>query len=370
MNTYRVLSTIVFAAVLSLLGAASAAAADVTGTWIATLPGGGAARSLVLQLHQRADGTVMGYIPGGTANRVVTGGGVTGSAVVLKMEIKDPRVTEIFIINGTVRRNIIRGTADNGSGPRPILLRRASNVLHERRFLFAKPPVGPGEPTGVVHLSVVQDERDRFVSGGFISETDCSLFACGGGVTAFSETGSAITVGLETGGACSGRGSFTATFDSSSKFYTGTYSFAYTDCPGTDSGALIGVKGTRTQTDHVAGVLTALGRIADDLEARVTFTAPYAPVSPGYLHYGRTETDLLTDFNAEVAAYSSISVDLNRFRNIKTVPDPDTYPDFDVPIGVDFHDLRVGVVPEGGGSSVVYRDADTGSGLTRDTELK
>src|SRR6266545_3607826 len=137
MNKHKVLYSVSLAAVLSLLGAASAAAADVTGTLIATLTDSGSARSLVLQLHQRAGGTVMGYIPGGTAFRTVTGGGVTGSDVTFKMEFKDPRVTEIVVVNGTVRRNIIRGTADNGSGPRPMVLHGTTDILHERRFLFA-----------------------------------------------------------------------------------------------------------------------------------------------------------------------------------------------------------------------------------------
>src|SRR5713226_7035350 len=181
--------------------------ADVTGTWLATLPGRGGSRTLILQLHQRADGKVLGYIPGGTAHSVVTGGSVSGPGIRLERETKDPQVTRVFTLDGSVRRNIIDGTVDDGSGPRPIRLHRTARVFHEHRFLFAKPPVGSGEPTGIVDLSVVLDPRDRFVNGGFISQTDCSLFACGGVATSFSEAGGTVTVGLETGGACSGSGS-------------------------------------------------------------------------------------------------------------------------------------------------------------------
>jgi hypothetical protein len=321
----------------------------------------------MLQLHQRADGKVLGYIPGGTAHSVVTAGSVSGDRVHLEMELEDPRATRISALDGSARRNLIRGTVDDGSGPRPIALHRAAGVFHERRFLFAKPSVGPGEPTGLLDLSVVLDDRNRFVSGGFVSQTDCALFACGGVVTSFGEAGMTVTVGLEAGGACPGSGSFTAAFDGATKFYSGTY--AFTSCAGTDSGTLLGVKGTRTQTDHVAGVLAALGRIADDLQARIGFAAPYAPVSPHYFHSSKTLADLLAGFNAEVAAYDSIDVTLNRFRNIKTVNDPDTLPDVDTPMGVDFHDRRSGV-PLGGGSAVTYRDADTGTGVPGDTELK
>jgi len=351
---------------LSLCGAVSGHA-DVTGTWRATNSESGSSRIVMLQLHQRADGKVLGYIPGGTARSVVTAGSVSGDRVHLEMELEDPRATRISVLDGSARRNLIRGTVDDGSGPRSIALHRATGVFHERRFLFAKPSVGPGEPTGILDLSVVLDDRNRFVSGGFVSRTDCALFACGGVVTSFSEAGTAIAVGLESGGACPGSGSFTATFDGATRFYSGTY--AFTSCAGTDSGTLLGAKGTRTRTDHVAGVLAALGRIADDLQARISFAAPYAPVSPHYFHSGKTLADLLAGFNAEVAAYDSIDVVLNRFRNIKTVDDPDTLPDVDTPIGVDFHDRRSGV-PLGGGSAVTYRDADTGTGVPGDTELK
>src|SRR5712692_766686 len=366
MTTRRLFLAWLLLPFLSLSGVVSSHA-DVTGTWLATLPARGGPRTLILQLHQRADGKVLGYIPGGTAHNVVTGGSVSGLSIHLELELKDPQATRISALDGSVTRNAIHGTVDDASGPRSILLRRTAGVFHERRFLFAKPSVGPGEPIGILDLSVVLDDRNRFESGGFISQTDCSLFACGGVVTAFSEAGSAITVELESGGACPGSGSFTATFDSATKFYSGTYTF--TSCAGTDSGALIGAKSTQTQTDHVGGILAALGRIADDLEARIAFAAPYPPVSPSYLHSGKTQADLLAEFNAEVAAYDSIDVVLSRFRNIKTVNDPETNPAFDTPIGVDFHDRRTGV-PPGGGSAVTFLDADTASCAASDNELK
>ncbi len=265
---------------------------------------------------------MLGYIPGGTAHDVVTGGSVSGLSLHLELELKDPQVTRISTLDGSVTGNAIHGTVDDGSGPRSILLRRTAGVFHERRFLFAKPSVGPGEPIGILDLSVVLSDRNRFVSGSFVSQTDCFLFACGGVVTAFSEAGSAITGELESGGTCPGSGSFTATFDGTTKFYSGTYTF--TSCVGTDSGALIGAKSTRTQTDHTAGILAA--------------------------------------------AYYSIDVTLNRFRNIKTLNDPDTLADVDTPIGVDFHDRRSGV-PLAGGSAVTYRDADTSCAASEE-ELK
>src|SRR5712692_2248274 len=118
---------------LSLCGAVSGHA-DVTGTWRATVSESGSSRTVMLQLHQRADGKVLGYIPGGTAHSVVTGGSVSGRSIHLELELKDPQATRISALDGSVTRNAIHGTVDDASGPRSILLRRTAGVFHERRF--------------------------------------------------------------------------------------------------------------------------------------------------------------------------------------------------------------------------------------------
>jgi len=88
MTTRRLFFAWLLLPFLSLSGVVSSHA-DVTGTWLATLPARGGSRTLILQLHQRADGKVLGYIPGGTAHSVVTGGSVSGSGIRLEMELKD-----------------------------------------------------------------------------------------------------------------------------------------------------------------------------------------------------------------------------------------------------------------------------------------
>ncbi len=334
---------------------------DVTGTWKGDLPIGSTSRSFTFQLHRRSDGNVMGYVVGGTAYRTVIAGFMSGTALMLEVELKDPKLTRTFAIEGTITGNNFDGAADDGSGTQAISWQRVRQVLHERRFLFASPPVGNGEPTGVTELSVVLKGNGDFVSGGFVGEEECDLFACGGGLTSFTETidgggNEVIEIGLESGGSCVGTGLLQATFDSSTKLYTGSYSMSH--CLGTTAGDLIGVKTTRTQTDHVASILTTFGQLADDLEALIHFTAPYPPFSPDYLHKSLTLGDRLDELNNQTSIYASIDVDFTRFRNIYTVEEPDIFPEMATVFQVDFHDQRTGT---SGGVPEIYRDVDSRS---------
>ena len=339
---------------------------DVTGTWKGALPINSSSRTFTFQLHRRGDGSVMGYVVGGTAYRTVIAGSMSGTVLLLEVELKDPGLTRSFAIEGSITGNNFDGTADDGSGPQAINWQRMRQVLHERRFLFASLPTGDDEPNGDTELSVVLNENGDFVSGGFVGEKDCDLFACGGGVTSFTETingdgNEVIEIGLETGGdSCTGL--LQATFDSSTKLYTGSYSMG--PCMGTSTGDVIGVKTTRTQTDHAADVLATFGRLADDLEARISFVTPYAPFSLDYLHMSETLSDRLNELNAQVATYDVIDVDLGRFRNIHTIDEPDVLPDMASLFKVDFHDRRTGT---SGDVLEVYRDVDSRS---NDNELK
>lgn len=339
---------------------------DVTGTWKGELPIGSTSRGFTFQLHRRSDGNVMGYVVGGTAYRTVIAGSMSGTALTLEVELKDPKLTRTLTIEGTITGNNFVGTADDGSETQAISWQRVRQVLHERRFLFASPPINDGEPTGVTELSVVLKENGDFVSGGFVGEEDCDLFACGGGLTSFTETSDSggnemIEIGLESGGgSCTVTGLLQATFDSSTKFYTGTYSMSH--CMGTNAGNLLGVKTTRTQTDHVASILTTFGRLADDLETRIHFTAPYGPFSSDYLHKSLILSDRLDELNDQTSIYASIDVDFTRFRNIYTVEDPDIFPEMDTVFQVDFHDRRSAIHLGRGPLPFVYRDVDSQSG--------
>jgi hypothetical protein len=333
---------------------------NVTGTWVGTLVVGGTTRTFAFQLHQRSDGGVLGYVLGGTSRRVVAGGAVAGSALTLGIELADPGLTRAFLVTGTVAGDVYTASADDGTGVQPVSWTRTAAVLHERRFLLAA--AAGGEPGSLVEVSVVQDALGALVCGGFVGLDDCTLLACGGGVSSFSDVGGVLSIGVETSGGCAAGAGITATFDPGERLYLGTA----TSCGGIVVPALAG-RGGRARSDHVASMLASLAALAGDLEALAAFTAPYAPVSPGYLHDGATRADLLASLQAEVAAHASIDVTFSRFRNANTVDDPDTFPMLDAPFGIRFHDRRVGP-PAGGGASVVYRDSDMATLL--DAELR
>jgi hypothetical protein len=346
---------------VALLGSAGLAAKppmppgkNVTGTWTGELGAVGAARTYTLQLHRRSGGKLMGYVLGGTFARTVTSGYQSPAGdVSFEVELADPGLVRTFLITGTVSGNSLVGTADDGSGATAIHWKRVPSELAERRFLFAE-SAGGGEPTGLLELSVVRRQGSgKLVGGGFVGRDGCGFLGCGGGVTSFSESvdgsgNEVIEIGVETAGSCPGTGSLEATFEATSGFYAG--GFLFTDCNGPRSGSLIGAKGTRTTSRHAARVLTTFARLADDLEAGATFSAPYAPFSPAYLYLGETLADRLAELNDQVSTYSAIDVVFSRFRSLHTVAEPDLLPELFAPLGVDFHDHRSGVT---GGALVV-----------------
>lgn len=334
-----------------------AAGSGVTGTWVGEATIDGRTSRMTMQLHERASGEVIGYIAGDTSSTTIISGQVSGGNLTLVIGSADPMVTMTSTVTAVVGASTLTGAVDDGSGPYPIIANRVNQTLHERRFVFAIP--GVPNPTGMTELSVVLDGSGNFVSGGFMGMDNCDLFACGGGVSSFSETGGMIEIGLESGGGCTMAGAMSATFDSATKFYDGTYTVNH--CGTVTSGVLIGAKGTRTRTDHVAKVLSTHGRLADDLEAGIAFGASHASFDSAYLHDGEILADRLAELNGQVADYNAIEVEFSRFRNVVTVVEPDIHPFLDQPFGVDFHDRRTGI-PVGEAAAVEFRNTDTGSG--------
>lgn len=335
----------------------------LTGTWTGTLPVGATDRPVALQLHERGDGRVMGYVVGGTPFRTVASGRRTGSDVALTIEFEDPGLTRTFSIDARLTGNLhlLVGTADDGSGSRPVRFARHDGTLHERRFLFAAPPpAGGDEPRHVTELAVALDDTGGLVAGGFVGRDDCGLFACGGGVTAFDESGGTLTIGFEAaGGGCPMSGTLRAGFDPGTRFYDGSYSLS--DCSGSDAGPLLGARQTGSRSGHIASMLDALGRVADDIETGVAFAAPYAPFSPDYEHDGLDLAGKLDELNAEVAGYSDRTVTFSGFRAAASVENPGVLADLVREPGIDFDDTRRGI-PAAGGVMTTYRDTATDEG--------
>ncbi len=140
--------------------------------------------------------------------------------------------------------------------------------LEERRRIVADLDFPPGFGTiTTAHLAVVMRANGEFVTGGYAAaEMAGCLWDCDGGISPFSQTGPAVTFGLETDGGCSA-GS-TATLSSGSVhpetgLWLGTTTF--TDCAGTVSGPILGGPSTATRSDDAAEVLAAVAGVADQL---------------------------------------------------------------------------------------------------------
>ncbi|HEV8582112.1 MAG TPA: hypothetical protein VGX68_23835 [Thermoanaerobaculia bacterium] len=334
-----------------LLAIPAAAQPDATGTWTGTLPLDGADRPVVVQLHQRADGSLLGYVLGGGA-LVVAEGSAAGGRVRLRMEREDPAGTLVLQIDALQRGARLRGSADDGSGARAISWRRTPGDVCERRLAVA-----PAATEALHELAVATDCRGHFLAGGFTARDACGPLGCAGAVTSFEESGGRLAINLATGGACPTTPKLRVTFDSTARAYRGTYTVR--DCRGAmTSGSVLAARWTQTRNFDVKGIFAALGRLADDLERGAAIPASYLPVSPSYLHFGRTAADLLADLRAEIARYTAIDVAFGGFQGFRTVADPDTFPELAGLPGVDFHDRRRGT-PRAGGAAVIYRDTET-----------
>jgi hypothetical protein len=324
----------------------------VTGTWSGPLPVDGVDRPIVVQLHQRADGSLLGYLLGGTSSRVVVKGFSDRGQLSLQIERSEPGSTVLTAVDGRITGARFRGIASVAGAHHAVTWSRTAVPVTERRFVLA-----PGSAEDeLVEAAVALDGSNRLLAGAFAGKGTCGRFGCGGAVTLFSETGDHLTLKLEAAGACSKSSSLDATFDAAARAYHGT--FVVRDCHGVSSGPLLAARWTRTRAPDVKSAFAALGRLADDLEAGSAFALPYPPVSPTYLHFGRTAAELLVSLRTEVSLYTGIQVAFSRFRGFNTVPDAGIFPDLVSLPGVDFHDQRVGA-PRGGGEHAMYRDTDT-----------
>ena len=323
-----------------------------TGTWTFNLDFTGSSRAFALELIQRPNGTVTGYLLGGTRKRVLVRGSVSGSTVTLELEFANPAATRTITISGTLGREAITATASGDLTPQAVTLQRTDCELFEQQLAAAVDTGGP-EPEHVRLLSVVVDGDGAFVAGGFVGQDDCDLWACDGGVTSFSEVGDVLTVGLETDGGCSAGSSFTVSWDPGG-LYTGTYSF--TDCSGTTSGDLLAATTMGTTSSEVREVLATRFAIADALESGVPLTTPLDSLSPTYLNFGKDEPALRAELNPEMALYTAIEVNLERVRELFTRSHPRALPDLIEPFGVKVDERRTGVPSVGGIDPVTYLD--------------
>ena len=71
------------------------------------------------------------------------------------------------------------------------------------------------------------------------------------------------------------------------------------------------------------------------LARRVGYSEPLPAVSPTYLHFGKDESTLRSELNAEMAAYEAIRVELLRARNPSSYPHTRALQDIVRPAGLE-----------------------------------
>lgn len=325
--------------------------ARVDGTWIFSLDFGGTLRPFTLELIERPDGALVGYLLGGTFRRVLIGGAVTAGTVTLELELDRPGSTRTITLSGPVGRKSIAAEVSGDIAPQATALARVGCELFEQ--LLATAALSGPEPEHVRVLAVVRDGAGAFAAGGFVGLDDCDLWACDGGLTSFAEAGDVLSAGLETDGGCSAGSTFTVTWTGDG-FYAGSYSF--TDCLGTSSGDIIAATSMGTSTAELRALLAPRFALSAALEAGAPLPTPLPGLSPSYLHFGKDEAALRAELADDQSRYGSIRVELTRVRDVFTRVHPRALPNLIQPFGAWLAERRSGVPQPGPGPPVTYRD--------------
>jgi hypothetical protein len=333
----------------------SPAAPRADGAWRLVIDFDGTPRAFALDLVERADGSLVGYLLGGTSQGTMVTGSESGGAVAMTLELASPGGTRTIQLDGTLARDAMSLTASGGVATQAVSGARLSCGLVERQLLAAAFS-GP-DPVHVRELAAVLDDEGAFVAGGYVGQEDCDLWGCDGGLTSFSEAGDQLEIGLETDGGCSAGSALTATWDPASGVYMGSYVFH--DCSGTSSGAAGAALSMATTSAAAHDLMAGRAEIADRLEAGAPIPDPLAGFAPGYLHFGKDEPEIRAELEAEMALYSDIQVDLGRARDLATEVQARTLPDLVRPFGWTIDERRRGVPAGGGPGPVTYRDTAT-----------
>lgn len=322
------------------------------GTWLFALDFDGTTRPFVLELVERADGSLFGYLLGGTRYRTMVSGAVAGGAVALDLELVHPQATRAIHLAGTLGRATMSLVASGDVAGQPVAAERLACDVVELQ-LVAADLSGP-EAQHLRELAVVLDDRDELVAGSFVGRDDCGLWACDGGVTAFADDGGTLAIGLETDGGCSTGSELTAAWDGESGLYLGSYSFS--DCGGTASGEVAAAYGMTTSSRAAHDALAGRAALADALESGPPLPAPLPGVAPGFLHLGKDEPALRAELDAELAAHDAVEIELSRARGLATGTLPRTLPELALPLGWVVDERRSGVPVASGPPTVSYLD--------------
>ena len=318
---------------------------DLSGSWLGEFDFDGTPRWIALQLEQRGDGRLFGYILGGTGDRSILSGSYAPPQLDLHLEFESPAGVSQILLTGTVAHGLATLTASGDISTQLVELTKTGQELTERRWMVVDTI---GENLRTVEIAAAFWPGGALAAGGWVGKDDCTYWGCDGGLTSFSESGATIQIGLETAGGCSDGSSLEMTFEPSVGIYQGT--FVLHDCSSTRSGPLFSTPTTGTTSIHVAEILTALGTVADQLESNTAFSLPHDVIPAGYLSNGKDAATLIGELNAEQLAYDDRLVELRRVNLVYTIEDPKTFPGLVPGFGIHFEQIRSGV-PVAAGSA-------------------
>jgi len=326
---------------------------EVTGVWfgLVTFPGD-VVRPLLIQLHPRDDGRLVGYLLGSSESWVVTSGSYTGGILDLELTLGKPSGDRIVTLTGPVQGGRATLALTGDLAEQTVELIRWPAEFFERRFVVVDATNGLTAPH-FVSLAVALDGNGELVAGGWSGTEQQQPWGRDGGVNSFSDVGDVVTMGLDLDGGCSAGSFLEATFDSSVGLYFGT--FTLIDCSSSASGALLGGFIDGTTSADAAEVLAVVSSVADQLEAGTPFASPHPSFTADYFHEGTDLAGLFSGFDDEMAAWDAIDAEILDVSRISTLPEPDERAILSRPLGIDFRQIRSGV-PSGGGPREVYLD--------------
>jgi hypothetical protein len=315
--------------------------------------------------HTRDDGMrVTATALGSQDGLVFHEGVVAGLAVEIEADTRGPAGSEPALIEARIAGPFLRGTIRSASSGGRLVLSRAARPIIERGFAAAETD-STGTPTRSIKLAAAVNDLGELLAGRFTSEDprDCSVFGCSGEVMTLTEAGTSLTMTLRSDGPCLRATSISATFDTATRLYSGA--FTTTGCGVAASGPLLAARAVGTRSEHAGRFLAALARLADDLERAAPMPRPHPSFLPGFLYSGRSFGDLMDEYDAERAVYSSRRVTFERLHSIRTIVDPLIFPGLEIPpFGAEFDEHREGL-PVAGGPVEAYVDSRTRPGPPR-----
>jgi hypothetical protein len=309
------------------------APADVSGTWVGALELAGE-RPLALELRQRADGSLLGYLLGTSSYRTMVTGSYAAGELQLELELANREGARELFLAGPVSGDTVVVAVTGDVAPHAAVLHRVSQELHERRFMVVAPELFNAH----LELGVLLDEAGLLVAGGWVGT--CELWGCEGWLAGFEEAAGVMTLELDDESGCAAGSTALLTFDADFGAYLG--SFTFHQCGGTQSGSLLAARATGTRTSEAAEILAGLAGIADQLAAREPFTAPHPAFAPDYQHNGVTLAALFGAINDEIAAHAAITQDFVGIRTISTADPGEAFPMLRQHRGVELDEVRTG----------------------------